>query len=569
MNLSQPRSKGALFTMEKAMQYLSKVPVVTFVVYVFLVLSFGRAFCIMRIKTSILPLFVTELMVAVAGVHLLFNIRQISHLPKLFGIVLLMYFAYSGDHMLQALLEGNILALRDIVFFEYIIFFFMAYTIVSSDNSLKIAVAVIISSNVITLFFGRIFLISPTILPDIKMIIFVSQAKAVHFGFFYCIAIAFFIPLTVLLKNTSYKFAITILIALNIYMIVVLSQRSIWIAAAFLFCFFSVVLRKSFLRVLLWVLPCLMIMGSILYYFDYIRPTTRMPIVDVHISWTTERSPNVQLSKVDGFIRGMAALVEQIDNPAQNDKRGRYAISKDYLDNQYDMERIFYSSSEEEEGEVIPNKLVLALRAWMHKLFLIAHGAKSEFHDNILIESTAHSLFWRIELWTKCIDFALARDPVFGVGFGRYLGKRNNSVQGNAFLLHHERVRGLVIPAHNYLVSVFYKMGIVGLSLFLILVMATLFRGMRYLAKKKDDLNRWLFMLALCGSYIIWNVSALFFDVINSPPTSIFLWISMGLIHAVADRSKNVSKREGESARKICQHKAIEKIPLEYSYITP
>jgi divalent metal cation (Fe/Co/Zn/Cd) transporter len=53
------------------------------------------------------------------------------------------------------------------------------------------------------------------------------------------------------------------------------------------------------------------------------------------------------------------------------------------------------------------------------------------------------------------------------------------------------------------------------------------------------------FLLALLGAFIFWHAMALFFDIIDSPPTSIFLWILFGFIFGVVAIDKQLKKDPG------------------------
>jgi fatty acid desaturase len=48
-------------------------------------------------------------------------------------------------------------------------------------------------------------------------------------------------------------------------------------------------------------------------------------------------------------------------------------------------------------------------------------------------------------------------------------------------------------------------------------------------------------LVALLGAFVFWHALALLFDVIDSPPTNIFLWIIMGLIFSVVEIDKSSS----------------------------
>lgn len=63
--------------------------------------------------------------------------------------------------------------------------------------------------------------------------------------------------------------------------------------------------------------------------------------------------------------------------------------------------------------------------------------------------------------------------------------------------------------------------------------------GLRYVKKCKTDFSR-CFLIGSLGAFVFWHTVALFFDIINSSPTSIFLWIIIGFIfNAIEVDKKN------------------------------
>jgi len=57
----------------------------------------------------------------------------------------------------------------------------------------------------------------------------------------------------------------------------------------------------------------------------------------------------------------------------------------------------------------------------------------------------------------------------------------------------------------------------------------------------KTDFARHLLIGSL-GAFVFWHTAALLFDIINSPPTSVFLWIIIGFIFSIIE----VDKRNNE-----------------------
>jgi exopolysaccharide biosynthesis WecB/TagA/CpsF family protein len=72
-------------------------------------------------------------------------------------------------------------------------------------------------------------------------------------------------------------------------------------------------------------------------------------------------------------------------------------------------------------------------------------------------------------------------------------------------------------------------MGFVGLILFIIINLWVFLLGVGYIKKCREPFNR-RFLIFLIAGLLYWHGMAFFFDVLESPPTGIFLWILLGCI---------------------------------------
>lgn len=146
----------------------------------------------------------------------------------------------------------------------------------------------------------------------------------------------------------------------------------------------------------------------------------------------------------------------------------------------------------------------------------------------------AANIRWRLEIWEQ--TFAeIKEEPVFGWGYGAQVD----------YLIWKKRLSWLkaignnsgILPPHNHLLTMFYKMGVVGLLLFIGMNLWVLVRGLRYLKHCQPGFNR-RFLLASLVSLVYWHGMAFFFDILESPPTGIFLWIILACILAVVQVDK-------------------------------
>jgi len=150
----------------------------------------------------------------------------------------------------------------------------------------------------------------------------------------------------------------------------------------------------------------------------------------------------------------------------------------------------------------------------------------------------AANIKWRLGIWRQTIK-EIKEYPVFGWGYGTQID----------YVVWKKRLSWLkaigantgILPPHNHILAVTYKMGIVGLLLFLFINLMTFFRGLFYLKKCKSEFNR-RFLIASLAGLVYWHGMAFFFDVLESPPTGIFLWTLLAMILVIVKADKNVEK---------------------------
>ncbi len=136
---------------------------------------------------------------------------------------------------------------------------------------------------------------------------------------------------------------------------------------------------------------------------------------------------------------------------------------------------------------------------------------------------------WRLGIWEQTGQEIL-KHPVFGWGYGIQIDyivwKKRLS------FLRAKGANSGILPAHNHALAITHKMGIVGLLLFIYFNLRIFIYGLSYLPKCRSHLNR-RFLIGSLAALVYWHGMALFFDVLESPPTSIFLWFILGAIVSV------------------------------------
>jgi len=141
----------------------------------------------------------------------------------------------------------------------------------------------------------------------------------------------------------------------------------------------------------------------------------------------------------------------------------------------------------------------------------------------------AANIKWRLGIWEQTWE-EIKESPVFGWGYGTQID----------YLIWKKRLSQLkaigansgIVPPHNHLLAITYKLGFLGLIIFLFINARVFFYGLLYVKKCKNDYHR-RFLIASLAGLIHWHGMAFFFDVLESPPTSIFLWILLGMILSV------------------------------------
>jgi O-antigen ligase len=147
------------------------------------------------------------------------------------------------------------------------------------------------------------------------------------------------------------------------------------------------------------------------------------------------------------------------------------------------------------------------------------------------------NILFRMRIWNQTLD-KIKEKPMLGWGFGsfpRYVIQKRLTpqIKGDGLL-----PGSMLIPPHNHLLVVGYKMGIVGLAFFIAINLWVFLVGVGYIKTCRDPLNRRILIAVLAG-FVYWHGIAFFFDALELPSTGIFLWILLGSIMAIVHIDKN------------------------------
>lgn len=492
---------------ERIDKYINKPVFVIFMAYLFCVLSFGRAFALLRIDTALVPLFVTECFLLFGIVLVAANLKKAFSLPRPFLYMTLVYFSYAMLYLVIGVHKGRFFVFRDVVFSFYVLFIFIAFILFYSRERLKVLLAAIMLSNIIAIFLGRVFLFEGY--SSRFMYMLSMNMKPANFGLNYGITLSFLLALAVSSKKISARIALLLLASLNLYMLIMIGGRTLLISILFVFMLYTIIFRKEFLKTLM--LFILVFMFSFYPFFQYDKKNIR----PAHLA--------AVYAKLIGSFDLEKLLSLRRDINANIRKEMDVQIQKH-------MEADKLKGMKEKPPEPVPAAPAAKDSSWQ------ASGTPKE------IESYAN-LYWRLSIWKQTIAFGM-ESPFFGKGFGVFPVYKVWSYEYlEPTSPREEYFNSSFKPAHNQLITVFFKMGFLGLLLFLGMNIYVFFYGLKKLNGCRDSFTR-VFLASLLAAFVYWHAIASFFDIIDSPPTSIFLWIITGLIFSTVFISEKERGKE-------------------------
>lgn len=467
--------------------YLFRCNKILFYFYLFAMLSFGRAFAILHWKTPLINIFVTEAILVLSLPLIILNIRKVLELPKIFLLVVLVYFFYGSFHLFLGIQKNNLYAFRGIVFFVYVLFFVLSFLIFSGEKGRKFFLIILLASNIVSIIVGSFFVFG--LYPTIAIKNFLSTTRTFNLGLYYGIAVSFLFSLlseSTLIKKRGMNYFIYILLSINFYMIFLLGGRGIWLAFVVLMIFLFLMLKLIFVKTFLKLLPISCLVFLSLFLLDF------------------------KLSEIQPQQKHVIAKIKTL--PV--------------------MLKIFTSSNKATKKNILFDVLI-------NRADELRNAEKGGIENEV-----TSSLYWRLKIFKQSIDFGMI-SPIWGRGFGvfpDYKVYHNLPIHAPSLRLD---IDSGIVPAHNHLASIFYKLGFFGLSLFMFLNIYVFLLGLKLIKRADSEFNKF-YLIGALGSILFWHVSALFFGVIDSPPTSIFLWILIGIIFAVLDTNLKINEHYGQ-----------------------
>lgn len=474
--------------------FFKKNAVIIYLVFLFCVFSFGRAFSVMHLG----PVYITEICLLLMIFLLADKFMAIFKLPNIFMLFSICFSILLFLHTVMAFLRCDMLVLRDTAVFSYILFLPITFILFSQKKRLKIFLWVLLAANVLGLVLGRILLYRSYNIP--AWMEFITQAKAFNYLLYYGISLSFYVSFFDLIIKQKKRtiFFITFLCIFNIYMLIFWGLRTAWIAlfVLFLFALYALKWRNIIKHLPLFV--CFFLVFSI-------------------ISLALNDSKDVKAGIVDSKMPSMFFLFKTLLNKNVNPGATASDPGKDKALN---------------HANQLPPKDTPT--SSLNEPFLAVVGS----NRNQDFKNSFASLKWRFDIWNATMK-ANYKSIIFGKGFGYLpiMGMPPTEITANM----------KIKPVHNHILTIFYKMGFLGLFLFLLINVYVFLFALRHLKQTKSLFIK-SFLTGALGSFIFWHTMAFFFDVIDSPPTSIFLWVIIGLIFACVEADKEIGTPTYEKA---------------------
>ncbi|MCP5103495.1 MAG: WecB/TagA/CpsF family glycosyltransferase, partial [bacterium] len=406
--------------------------------YLFLVTGtfvFGKAFSLIGFRVPGLPLFVTELALAGSLAFIVFQAKKALEnwkqaMPTGLLIAFLAYVGMGTVYLLLGFKANGSLALRDVAFCHYALFFFITVNVLKTPDRVKKLAALFVPAAAAVMLMGYLWNFGD---PDGKIAIypFTRPIKAFNWGLIFGLIVLFVLAFFAYGEIKKRKFLKGFLIWSGLLFVILTHVRAGWVGLIAALVFLAIVLKKE-TRVLLLIIP--LVVGA-LFVIDHYRED--------------------ELAKIT-----------------------------------------------EEVTSMVP-------------------GAEKTF--------PRMNIIWRMKIWDQRWQ-KIKKQPVRGGGIGSFpayilWGRKAPKIVGIG-------PGSNIIPPHNHLFAITYKMGFVGLGLFICMNLWVFLRGVRYINRCRSPFNR-RFLVASLAGLIYWHGMAFFFDVLESPPTGIFLWVLLGLIISV------------------------------------
>lgn len=151
---------------------------------------------------------------------------------------------------------------------------------------------------------------------------------------------------------------------------------------------------------------------------------------------------------------------------------------------------------------------------------------KSIYSQSDEASPSYNNAVWRLIVWKDIIKKSMQK-PILGYGFGMLYNNDTLKDMGWAY----GADTGFLDPHNSYL-SILYRTGILGISIFLLFIVSFFVKAINFLRKFQDRQTS-IYMIGILSSVVFILVISFFMVVLEGPYLGIFLWIFIGLALAL------------------------------------
>lgn len=460
--------------------------------------TWGKAFSLLGIKVVNLPLYVTEI-VLVVSLGLLFlerkSLKKLGNewrlpLPKGLAAAMAAYFLLGMLYLVIGVMVNGFPALRDIVFCLYLLFLFITLSLLGNPARIKKLMPMMMLAVIFLLFTSLIIFFTYSSGSSFRA--FIKEIKMTNLGLYCGLIVMFGLSFFTFVKKKK-RLLVGIFTYLGFLFVVMAEVRAAWagmLVSLILLCilmgFYIFKAKKGVLLL------------GIFIYLGFLA----IVIVKVKPAWAS-------------ILLSLILLI----------------ILSIFLKKKFEIFSFILVFSLILALVIVSIVLIdyFGLGVQKDKLASLTEQVDSLTRRIKPVSMPAANIKWRLGIWKQTLD-EIKEYPIFGWGYGTQIDYEIWKKQ-----LSWLKAIGAntgILPPHNHLIAITYKMGLVGLALFLFINFRVFFYGLFYIKKCKSGFNR-RFLIASLAGLVYWHGMAFFFDVLESPPTGIFLWILLGCILAV------------------------------------
>jgi putative inorganic carbon (hco3(-)) transporter len=124
---------------------------------------------------------------------------------------------------------------------------------------------------------------------------------------------------------------------------------------------------------------------------------------------------------------------------------------------------------------------------------------------------TGNSMVWRINAWIYLLK-QIPKSPIIGYGLGAVISAMNEFY-------------GIYIHPHNAYIGILYDTGIIGFSLFIMIIIILLIQAKTLISNIKEENNLFNYISIYLASLISFFIIATTDNIFENPSVSIYFWV--------------------------------------------